>query len=87
MEINKQPTIPFFNLFNSLRGTCSDDVRAEQVAEVAASLNTDDVFVLETPAATYIWNGKVRDLRFDRQNRIDLFVLLGRLRRRERLRR
>uniref|UniRef100_A0A4D5R9Y8 Gelsolin, cytoplasmic n=1 Tax=Scolopendra viridis TaxID=118503 RepID=A0A4D5R9Y8_SCOVI len=41
-----------------VRGTCSDDVRAVQVAEVAASLNSDDVFILETPSATYVWLGK-----------------------------
>lgn len=41
-----------------IKGTCADDVRAEQVPEVAASLNSDDVFVLETPSATYLWFGK-----------------------------
>ena len=34
-------------------------MRAVQVAEVAASLNSDDVFVLETPSKTFIWNGVV----------------------------
>ena len=43
-----------------VRGTCANDVRAEQRQEVAASLNSDDVFVLETPAKTYLWLGKVR---------------------------
>jgi len=43
-----------------VRGYASDDMRAVQVAEVAASLNSDDVFVLETPSKTYIWNGVVR---------------------------
>ena len=32
-------------------------MRAVQVAEKASSLNSDDVFVLETPSVTYIWNG------------------------------
>ena len=42
-----------------VRGTCEADVRAEQRPEVAASLNSDDVFILETPEKTYIWCGKV----------------------------
>jgi hypothetical protein len=29
------------------------------VAEKASSLNSDDVFVLETPSKTYLWNGVV----------------------------
>ncbi|KAJ9596280.1 hypothetical protein L9F63_027096, partial [Diploptera punctata] len=41
-----------------VRGTCADDVRAVQVPEVSASLSSDDVFVLETPGATYVWIGK-----------------------------
>jgi len=41
-----------------VRGTCPDDVRAVQVPEVTASLNSDDVFVLETPSATYLWLGQ-----------------------------
>jgi hypothetical protein len=41
-----------------VRGTCPYDVRAVQVEEVAKSLNSDDVFILETPAATYLWTGK-----------------------------
>jgi len=41
-----------------VRGTCPDDVRAIQVPEVTASLNSDDVFVLETPSATYLWLGR-----------------------------
>ena len=32
--------------------------RAEQVEEVTASLNSEDVFVLETPAKTFIWTGQ-----------------------------
>ena len=30
-----------------------------QVAEVAASLNSEDVFILETPSKTWIWKGNV----------------------------
>jgi len=41
-----------------IRGTCANDVRAVQVEEVARSLNSDDVFVLETPTTTYLWMGK-----------------------------
>lgn len=41
-----------------VQGTCPDDVRAVQVPEVAGSLNSDDTFVLETPAETYLWTGK-----------------------------
>ena len=40
-----------------VRGYGADDMRAVQVAEKASSLNSDDVFVLETPSATFIWNG------------------------------
>ncbi|KAK3866018.1 hypothetical protein Pcinc_028417, partial [Petrolisthes cinctipes] len=41
-----------------VRGTCDFDTRAIQVPEVAGSLNSDDVFVLETPSQTYLWIGK-----------------------------
>lgn len=40
-----------------IRGTCAEDVRADQMAEVSTSLASDDSFILETPSATYIWNG------------------------------
>ncbi|XP_055532240.1 gelsolin, cytoplasmic-like isoform X2 [Wyeomyia smithii] len=40
-----------------IRGTCSEDIRAEQLPETASSLASDDVFILETPSATYIWHG------------------------------
>lgn len=43
-----------------VRGTCELDTRAVQVTEEAASLNSDDVFILETPAKTFMWIGKVR---------------------------
>jgi hypothetical protein len=35
-------------------------VFALQVAEVAASLNSEDVFILETPSKTWIWKGNVK---------------------------
>lgn len=41
-----------------IRGTNEYDVRAEQVQETASSLNSGDVFIIETPAVTYIWIGK-----------------------------
>ncbi|KAG5671064.1 hypothetical protein PVAND_001279 [Polypedilum vanderplanki] len=41
-----------------VRGTCADDVRANQVEEVAKSLASDDVFILETPTNTFVWYGK-----------------------------
>lgn len=41
-----------------VRGTSADDVRATQVPEVAASLNSEDVFILETPNNTWIWTGQ-----------------------------
>jgi len=36
----------------------SSCTRAEQVEELTASLNSEDVFVLETPAKTFIWTGQ-----------------------------
>jgi hypothetical protein len=49
-----------------VHGTSADaDARAVQVPEKAASLCSDDVFVLETPAKTYIWIGKVIGTGFD----------------------
>jgi len=47
------------HIFFQVRGTCPDDVRAVQLPEVTASLNSDDVFILETPSATYLWIGQV----------------------------
>lgn len=42
-----------------VRGTDAINCRAVQVEEVASSLNSNDCFVLETPANTYVWYGKV----------------------------
>ncbi|XP_014671619.1 PREDICTED: gelsolin, cytoplasmic-like isoform X2 [Priapulus caudatus] len=44
-----------------IRGTSDVNTRAVQVPELASSLNSEDVFVLETPNATYIWRGKGAD--------------------------
>jgi hypothetical protein len=41
-----------------VRGTSPGTMRAVQVEEKAASLNSNDSFVLETPKATYLWYGK-----------------------------
>ncbi|GAB0094218.1 Gelsolin [Sergentomyia squamirostris] len=41
-----------------IRGTCPEDVRADQLDEVAASLASDDVFILESPKGTFVWQGK-----------------------------
>lgn len=42
-----------------VRGTCSDDVRADELPAVASSLASDDVFILKTPSASYVWHGVV----------------------------
>ena len=42
-----------------VRGTDAINCRAVQVEEVANSLNSNDCFILEIPACTYIWYGKV----------------------------
>lgn len=44
--------------FFRVRGLGPEDARAVQVEEVAASLSSDDVFVLETPANCWIWQGE-----------------------------
>ena len=41
-----------------VRGTSARDTRAVQVAEVTASLNSGDCFVLLVPEKIYSWNGK-----------------------------
>lgn len=41
-----------------VRGTTELNTRAVQVAEVAGSLNSGDVFVLLTPGTMYVWYGK-----------------------------
>lgn len=42
-----------------MRGTCPEDVRAEQVEEKSSSLNSDDAFYLVTNQNDYLWFGKV----------------------------
>ncbi|XP_014671689.1 PREDICTED: gelsolin, cytoplasmic-like [Priapulus caudatus] len=41
-----------------VRGSTETNTRALQVAEVPDSLNSEDVFVLETPSNTFVWQGK-----------------------------
>ncbi|ODM95069.1 Gelsolin, cytoplasmic [Orchesella cincta] len=48
------PTKP--KLFH-VKGTCEDDTRAVEVEPIAASLDSDDVFVLDGPGVTYMWIG------------------------------
>ncbi|XP_031633073.1 gelsolin [Contarinia nasturtii] len=40
-----------------VRGTSIDDVRADERDPIAASLQSDDVFILRTPSNAFIWNG------------------------------
>lgn len=42
-----------------IRGTCAEDVRADERDAIASSLASDDVFVLRTPSNAFIWNGLV----------------------------
>ena len=42
-----------------VRGSTPLDTRAVQVAEVAASLNSGDVFILLTPASMFVWEGSL----------------------------
>ena len=42
-----------------VHGSTPLDTRAIQVAEVAGSLNSGDVFVLLTPSTTYVWHGRL----------------------------
>lgn len=45
-----------------IRGTNDYNTRAIQVPEKAASLNSGDVFCLETPSNMWLWMGRVRSL-------------------------
>lgn len=42
-----------------VRGTCAEDVRADELPAVASSLASDDAFVLQTSSATFVWVGAV----------------------------
>ena len=52
--------------FFRVRGLGPEDARAVQVEEVASSLSSDDVFVLETPGNCWIWHGEVRFTTFEK---------------------
>ncbi|XP_042910486.1 gelsolin, cytoplasmic isoform X2 [Parasteatoda tepidariorum] len=41
-----------------VRGTNHYNTRAEQIPESSCSLNSNDVFILETPTLTYLWIGQ-----------------------------
>ncbi|XP_055933755.1 gelsolin, cytoplasmic-like isoform X1 [Argiope bruennichi] len=45
-------------LLFQVRGTNEFNTRAEQVPEKSDSLNSNDVFILETPSVTYLWIGQ-----------------------------
>lgn len=37
----------------------AEDVRADQLPEVAVALASDDAFILQTPETVYVWQGTV----------------------------
>ncbi len=41
-----------------IQGTCDYDTRAIEVEPKASSLDSDDVFVVDSPGTTYVWVGK-----------------------------
>eukprot|EP00092_Neocalanus_flemingeri_P034413 GFUD01037422.1.p1 GENE.GFUD01037422.1~~GFUD01037422.1.p1 ORF type:complete len:714 (-),score=230.81 GFUD01037422.1:107-2248(-) len=55
------------------------DARANQVEENASSLDSGDVFILETPAQTWIWSGKeCVEEEIEQAVRLSTMVTLGR---------
>lgn len=42
-----------------VRGTCADDVRADELPPIAGSLASDDVFIVRTSNQAFVWNGLV----------------------------
>ncbi|XP_037040154.1 gelsolin-like isoform X1 [Bradysia coprophila] len=48
---------PNENRLFKIRGTNEYNVHAEQMKAVAASLASDDTFIMSTPATTYVWMG------------------------------
>ncbi|KFB47218.1 hypothetical protein ZHAS_00015242 [Anopheles sinensis] len=40
-----------------VRGTCADDVRAEELPPKASSLASDDVFIVKTQETAFVWHG------------------------------
>lgn len=53
---NPEPE-PSTRLFQ-VRGTSADNTKAFEVTARAASLNSNDVFILKTPSCCYLWCGK-----------------------------
>jgi len=63
-----------------VRNTCGEvDARATQVPEVADSLASDDVFLLETPSNCWIWSGQeCIDEEVEQARRLSALVCPGR---------
>jgi len=62
-----------------IRGTDEKNTRGVQVAEVAASLNSGDCFVLQTPEVCYAWKGKgANDSEFQTAQKVQGILLGGR---------
>lgn len=55
---NNLEPVPSTRLFQ-VRGTSADNTKAFEVTARAASLNSNDVFILKTPSCCYLWCGKV----------------------------
>lgn len=55
---NSSEPVPSTRLFQ-VRGTSSNNTKAFEVSARAASLNSNDVFILKTPSCCYLWYGKV----------------------------
>ncbi|KAF6362385.1 villin 1 [Rhinolophus ferrumequinum] len=54
---NSSEPVPSTRLFQ-VRGTSSNNTKAFEVSARAASLNSNDVFILKTPSCCYLWYGK-----------------------------
>lgn len=42
-----------------IRGTCTEDVRADELPALASSLASDDIFIVKTANVVYVWKGIV----------------------------
>lgn len=54
-----------------VRGTCAEDVRADQRPTLTSYLASDDAYILETPEKVYIWKG-VGASSFEKQMALDV---------------
>ena len=61
-----------------VRGTSELNTKATEVPARASSLNTNDVFLLKTPATSYLWYGKVSPLSYKGEHRSILTVCTSR---------